>query len=69
MRMFKFMMVFGVFMWIFAIVWFARLAIGLEHIDKSEIPILIVSSAAGGWAGLAYVKSLAKHFEAVEKKL
>ncbi|MHC5541265.1 hypothetical protein ACYOEI_23850 [Singulisphaera rosea] len=69
MKMFKFMMVLGVFMWTFAIVWLARLAMGLEHIYKSDIPGLILCGVAGGWAGWAYVASQARRFQAAEKEL
>jgi hypothetical protein len=43
----KVMMALGAVMWVLIAIWAVRFGMGLEHLDKSQIPALIVGGLVG----------------------
>jgi hypothetical protein len=60
MRIFKVFSALGVLAWTWSIVWFVRLARGLEHVDRQEIPVLVVCGLLGGVAAWSVVRWVAR---------
>jgi membrane protein DedA with SNARE-associated domain len=60
MKLYTMFVVLGVFVWIGIAVWLVRLGMGLDHIQKDQIPIMIVSGIAGGIGAWYYVRREAK---------
>jgi len=59
----KYLMAFGVLMWVFIAIWLVRLGMGLEHLGRDQVVIMLVCGPFGGLAGAyfgsRYVKQLA----------
>jgi membrane protein DedA with SNARE-associated domain len=60
MKLYTVFVVLGVFVWIWIAVYLVRLGMGLDHIQKDQIPIMIVSGIAGGIGAWYFVRRQAK---------
>jgi hypothetical protein len=57
----------GVVVWVWIAVWLVRLGMGLEHLSRDQIPVMIVCGPVGGLAGWYVVSRQAKQQAAARK--
>jgi hypothetical protein len=63
----KFFMALGVVVWVLIAVWLVRLGLGLEHLGRYQIRVMLVCGPVGGLAGWYFVSRQAKQ-RAAERK-
>jgi hypothetical protein len=63
----KFHMTLGVIVWVMIAVWLVRLSMGLDHLSKDQIPVMLVCGSVGGLAGWYFVSRHAKKIVAQRK--
>jgi hypothetical protein len=57
----------GVIVWVLIAVWLVRLGLGLDHLSKDQIPIMLICGPLGGLAGWYVVSRQAKKLAADRK--
>ena len=50
----RWVMAFGVLMWVRIAVWLVRLGLGLDHLSKDQVVIMAICGPIGGLAGWYY---------------
>ena len=63
----NFFMVLGVIVWIMIAIGLVRLGMGLEHLSKDQIRIMIICGPVGGLAGWHFVARHARNLAAERK--
>jgi hypothetical protein len=63
----RFFRALGVVVWIGIAVWLVRLGMGLDHLTKDQIPVMLICGPVGGLAGWFFVSRHAKKLAAEEK--
>jgi hypothetical protein len=62
----RFFRALGVVVWIGIAVWLVRLGMGLDHLTKDQIPVMLICGPVGGLAGWYFVSRHAKKLAAEE---
>ena len=63
----KFFTALGVIVWVLIAVWLIRLGLGLDHLSKDQIPVMLICGPVGGLAGWYFVSRHAKKLAAERK--
>jgi hypothetical protein len=63
----KFFRMLGVIVWVLIAIWLVRLGMGLEHLSKDQILVMLICGPVGGLAGWYFVSRHAKKLAAERK--
>jgi len=63
----KFFRALGVIVWDLIAVWLVRLGLGLDHLSKDQIPVMLIWGPVGGLVGWYCVSRHAKKLAAERK--
>jgi hypothetical protein len=60
----RFFRLLGVIVWVLIAVWLVRLGLGLDHLRRDQIPVMLICGPVGGLAGWYVVRRHAKELAA-----